>query len=477
MTHIIIKDVCLSLPHKVCFESFSTRVLSGSRIGIVGINGSGKSTLLKMIAGEVSPVDGVIQMCSARRIGYVPQLLDELDSLSGGQRFNAVLTKALAENPDVLLLDEPTNHLDQRNRKSLMRLIRSYKGTVIVVTHDIELLRSTIDTIWHIDQGRIHIFTGDYDDYMREKDLKRNATEQELRKLSQQKKAVHESLMKEQARAKGSAARGEKSIKQRKWPTVVSGAKARRAEETSGAKKSAMRVERMDLVDKLAELRVAEIIKPTFSLAADDKGVRTLVKITDGSVGYSAQPIVSGIHLAIFSGERIVLTGDNGSGKSTLIKGILSDSSIFRFGDWYTPKTEEIGYLDQSYGTLDRGKTVFETIKDCVPSWEHVDIRKHLNAYLFRKNEEISACVENLSGGERARLSLAQIGAKTPKLLILDEITNNLDLYARKHVIDVLRAFPGAMIIVSHDMDFLNEIGSATFYRVFQGAVVLEQFP
>jgi ATPase subunit of ABC transporter with duplicated ATPase domains len=473
MTHITLKDLCLSFPHKVCFDSFSVQIHFGSRIGIIGINGGGKSTLLKMIQGEVSSIDGAIKKPEELQIGYVPQLIEGFDSLSGGQKFNAVLTTVLAQDPDVLLLDEPTNHLDRNNRKSLMRLLRSYSGTLIVVSHDVELLRTMIDTLWHIDRGKIHVFTGNYDDYMRERGIKHSAVEQELNQLNRQKKEVHQSLMKEQTRAKNSSLHGEKMIEQRKWPTVSSAAKVRRGVETSGRKKSKIRGERDDLIEKISDVHLPEIIKPTFSLNTDDIGIRTLVAINDGSIGYFVdQPIISGIHLSILSGERVAIAGDNGSGKSTLIKGILSNSTLIKSGAWVTTKLGNIGYLDQSYSTLDSTQTVFETIQALVPTWTHSEIRKHLNDFLFRKNEEVNSVVSNLSGGERARLSLAQIGAKTPKLLILDEITNNLDLEARAHVIDVLKAYPGAMLVISHDEDFLNKIGITCSYIVLDRMVV-----
>jgi ATPase subunit of ABC transporter with duplicated ATPase domains len=471
MTHIILKDVCLSFPHKICFESFSAQIPFGSRIGIIGINGSGKSTLLKIIHREEVPTDGILKIPDDIKTAYVPQLIDGFDSLSGGQLFNAALTEALAENPDVLLLDEPTNHLDRSNRKSLMRLLRTYRGSLIVVTHDMDLLRTVTDTLWHIDQGKIHAFTGNYDDYMRERGIKRSSIEDELNQLSRQKKNVHQSLMKEQSRAKSSGAQGEKNIKQRKWPTIVSGAKARRAEETSGIKKSALRGERENLFEKLSDLRLPEIIKPTFSLNADDIFDRTLVSISEGGVGYS-KPVLSDIYLSISSGDRVAITGDNGSGKSTLIKGILGDSVVLRSGKWATPQRSDIGYLDQRYATLEQTHTVFETITTLLPSWTHAEIRRHLNDFLFRKNEEVNAVVETLSGGERARLSLAQIAAKTPKLLILDEITNNLDLEARTHVIDVLSVYPGAMIVISHDEDFLDSISITSFYHISNGIII-----
>lgn len=447
---IQIKDLDLSFPHKTCFENFSCQIPYGSRIAIIGRNGSGKSSLLKMIASLCG--EDVV-------VGYVPQVIIEHTDLSGGQRLNKAVTEALSLDPNVLLLDEPTNHLDSRNKKSLMRMLQNYPGTLIMVSHDKELLRRCTDTLWHIDNGKVHIFSGNYDDYMREIKLKRASTLGELELLNRQKKDMHYKLMQEQQRSSKSKARGQKSIDQRKWPTVVSNAKAGRAEETSGRKKSAIDKRKSDLAESLSDLRLPEIIVPKFSLESSDAARGMVVQISGASVGYSEnQPILSGIILSLGSGERMVITGDNGSGKSTLIKAILGDESVCKTGEWHLIKREDIGYLDQHYSTLHPDKTVLETIADLVPHLPHTEIRRHLNDFLFRKNEEVNALVSTLSGGEKARLSLAQIAAKTPKILILDEITNNLDLETKEHVVQVLKAYPGAMIVISHDADFLEEI-------------------
>ena len=165
-----------------------------------------------------------------------------------------------------------------------------------------------------------------------------------------------------------------------------------------------------------------------------------LVTITDGQLGYRANHwILENLHFSIQSQDRIALLGPNGSGKSTLIQAILNEHSIMRQGNWTLPKPDDIGYLDQHYATLSPNKTVMETIRCLWPDHADADIRKHLNDFLFRKNEEVTALFSSLSGGEKARLSLAQIAAKTPKLLILDEMTNNLDLETRAHVIEVLK--------------------------------------
>jgi ATPase subunit of ABC transporter with duplicated ATPase domains len=466
MTHdpIFIQNIAFSLPQKVCFSQLSTQIPYGARIGVIGRNGSGKSILLKMLHGVREPSDGKIHIPDDVIFGYVPQVIEDFDALSGGQRLNKSLTQALSCNPNILLLDEPTNHLDRHNRKSLLRMLQKFPGTLIVVTHDVELLRTCIDTLWHIDEGKVHIFSGNYDDYAREVAVKRVSLEEEYASLDRQKKDAHQSLMKEQSRAKNSRLRGEKLIEQRKWPTVVSAAKVRRATETSGVKKRMVSHTKQDLNDRLSELRLPEMIKPKFALSASRSGSQILVSIQDAACGYE-KPILQNISLSVGCQERIAISGDNGSGKSTLIKAILDDPLVMKSGHWFAPKPSDIGYLDQDYGALDPQKTVLETICELAPTWCHGDIRRHLNDFLFRKNEEINVKAHTLSGGEKVRLTLAKIAAKTPKLLILDEVTNNLDLETREHVIQVLKHYPGAMIVISHDEDFLKAIGVTDFYH------------
>ncbi len=400
------------------------------------------------------------------------QIIEDNDSLSGGQRLNAAVTQALSLKPNILLLDEPTNHLDRHNRKSLMRMLQSYSGTLIVVSHDTELLRHCIDTLWHIDNGKIHVFSGNYDDYIRENRLKRASIEGELELLSRQKKDVHHKLMQEQQRAAKSKAKGEKKVENRKWLKMVGDLKGMKAEKSQGKKLKNIDKTKNDLSNKLADLRLPEIIMPKFSLSSASIGDRTIVSISDGSIGYEEQePLLQKISLSIGSRDRIAIQGDNASGKSTLIKAILDDASVIKSGNWHAPKISDLGYLDQNYGTLSAEKTVLETIAELVPTWTHIEVRRHLNDFLFRKNEEVTSHVAQLSGGEKARLSLAQIAARTPKLLILDEITNNLDLETKEHVAQVLKAYPGAMIVISHDADFLEEIGVNSYFKITDGYV------
>ncbi|MDR1910249.1 MAG: ATP-binding cassette domain-containing protein [Holosporales bacterium] len=175
---IVLQDLSLSFSHKVCFEDFSAMIAPGDRIAIIGRNGSGKSLLLKMIAERSADVAFV----------YVPQTLVEHQELSGGERFNKALSTALGQDPSLLLLDEPTNHLDANNRNSLQRMLRTYDGTLVLVTHDKELLSHTVDILWHIDRGKITVFRGKYDVYMNEMVQHHRSLKEQIKALEREKK-------------------------------------------------------------------------------------------------------------------------------------------------------------------------------------------------------------------------------------------------------------------------------------------------
>lgn len=453
-TLIQIQHLGIFFQHKNCFEDFSADIQAGDCIAIIGKNGSGKSTLLRILLNEVEPSSGLIRISPNTNIGYVPQAIDGFESLSGGQRFNEVLTQALSQHPDILILDEPTNHLDDQNRKSLMRMLKQYRGTLIAASHDIGFLKNCANTLWHIDNGHIHIFKGSYDDYMHEVSSKRASLEYQLKKLGHEKKETHNALMKEQERASKRKSYGEKKYSDDK---MALRAAQGHGENTHNKNKKQITQDKDNLVKKLVSLRLPEIITPKFSVQAATLGNQTLVSINNGSVGYSPnETILNDIYLSMHTKSKVAIHGNNGSGKSTFIKAILGDTKVIKQGDWLTPN--DIGYLDQHYGTLCSNKTVIETISELATAWNHAELRRHLNDFLFRKNEEVQQKVNSLSGGEKMRLSLAQIAAKTQKLLILDEVTNNIDLDTKEHLLEFLNTYPGGFIIVCHDEGFLEKL-------------------
>lgn len=455
-----IKNLNLEFSQKICFSGFDAEIAEGSHIGIIGRNGAGKSTLLKMIK------DKLIAYGTGRNsVAHIPQIISDFETLSGGERFNKRLSEAIGQHPSFLLLDEPTNHLDIFNRRNLLRMLQKFKGTLIVVTHDVELLRNCIDTVWHIDQGRVNVFRGNYDDYMRELIQKKQSIEAQRESIKMSEKILKEKVQKNRERAAKSKAHGKKKVRDGSWTKMAGDLKGMKSEKSAGKMAREFDNQRKKLSDQLQNIFVPKVITPKFNLSGRKE--KSFVNIIDGAIGYlndkrERKVVLSNINIS--TGENFAIVGRNGSGKSTLVKAICGDKSIHRSGEWLVPK--HVNYIDQYYSLLDREKTVFETIKDAVPCWNSEEVRRHLNDFLFRKNEEVETSVGRLSGGELARLSMAKIAASPPTLMILDEITNNIDIETREHLIAVLRAYNSQMILISHDEDFIKSVGVTQIFNV-----------
>lgn len=464
-------NLSLSFPHKTCFSDFNGTIFHGERIAIIGPNGAGKSTLLKILQGTWTDYEGNLFLPDDLQTGYLPQIIDGPESFSGGERLHHALTKALANTPNLLLLDEPTNHLDKSNRRALISHLRNYKGTLIMVSHDMKLLKNCAEILWHIQHEKLTLFKGAYEDYQREMKQGTISLEEKISRLQQQKKEMHRDRMKEQERGKRKRIRGEKNIEQRKWPTIRSHTKLGNSVKTANNRLNQIQEEKKELLSQMAELFQPEVIGYKFELKACTNQ-KSAISIQNASLGFSEGSILlNNIDFHLGAQERIAICGDNGSGKSAFVKALMNDDSMKKTGIWMLPNPEKTGYLDQHYQNLDPNKTVLEMLAEKMPQADHHALRKHLNDFLFRKNEALEALVANLSGGEKARLSLCCIAASPPALLILDEMTNNLDLETREHIIQILNNYPAAMIVISHDSDFLQAINIETCYRIHQGQI------
>lgn len=460
---ITISDLIISFATKDCInEPFSTRIYSGMRIGIIGNNGSGKSSLLKMLLDADKHKD-VIHLADDVVMGYVPQLIEEYSTLSGGQKFNKKLSEVISLSPNLLLLDEPTNHLDSENRKSLFTLLKRYQGTLIVITHDVELL-NYVDTLWHIKNGSVGVFNGNYYEYMQEQQIELNKLTTKIKQLDKEKKSIHDKLMLEQSRAKKKSDYGEKKHGNDK---IGAGSAKGRSEATNSKNLKNINNSRQNIMSSLQDIYIHEVIVPRFYLDANAiSSSKMVLSIVNGSCFYGNNEVLQDINLNVLATEKNLLTGVNGSGKSTLIKAILDNPQITKNGEWFYPKLHDIGYLDQHYSNLSPEFNAVEIIQQVVPQWSHGEIRNHLNTFLLRKNEEVAIASKYLSGGERVRLSLAVIAVKPPKLLILDEITNNIDLETKQHLINVLSEYAGAMLLVCHDKEFVNALPIDRSYQI-----------
>ena len=164
------------------------------------------------------------------------------------------------------------------------------------------------------------------------------------------------------------------------------------------------------------------------------------------------------------SGEKLHIKGKNGSGKSTLFKALAGDKNIIKSGNWNIHG--EIYYFDQDYSSLNENETVFQSIEKLIPNGSERDIRKFLSDFLFTQNYEVNNKVKNLSGGEKVRLILAHITSRNPDILLLDEVTNNLDIETKNHVLDVLKEYGGILILVSHDEEFIKNLGISGVFEI-----------
>ena len=204
-------------------------------------------------------------------------------------------------------------------------------------------------------------------------------------------------------------------------------------------------------------------INPKFAFNQEKiRSAKNIIEIRNGSIGYK-EIVLSKISLQLDSSQRMAIKGNNGSGKTTLIRAIMSDECVFVSGEWEKPSKKDIGYLDQFYDGF-YGDSPFDEMKYNMLSANDQEIRRHLNCYLFSANEQVHADIEYLSGGERARLSMAVIASRPFKLLVLDEPTNNIDLETKGHLIEVLNNYNGSLLVISHDNDFLEQINIDSEY-------------
>lgn len=461
MSSITLNNISLYFNDKTCFEDFSTIIQPDSKILIIGNNGAGKSTLLDIIQGLKPPAAGKVNYKGLVTFGYVPQTVTDYPMLSGGQRFNKALSLALSRQPDVLLLDEPTNHLDAANKKSLIKMLKSFRGITIIVSHDPDIMRLDFDEIWHIAQGAVNVFKGDYNSYQQMLTQKEQQLITQRKRLHKEKQSLAKAKQKEQERAAASKV----ANKDERDKTLL-GAMKERGSRTIG--KTGKKFAQVDQAIHAGfdESFVHKKIVASFSLNAQKlSSARAIVSVADGSCGYQ-EPIAKNISLQVRPKEHIALLGDNGSGKSTLLKALLREPSIITSGLWVMPPKSEIGYLDQHYATLHPQETVMQSLQRVSPEKNDQEIRLLLHSFLFIKPEQWDKKIVHLSGGEKARLSLAQIAAANYYVLLLDEITNNVDLDTKAHIIEVLKEYPGAMIIVSHDQSFLEAISIDRTYVI-----------
>ncbi len=497
---LTVRDLEVRAGARLLLESASFQVGPGDKIGLVGRNGAGKTTLTKILAGEAQPAAGSISRTGP--IGYLPQdprtgdldviardrilsargldqvlirirraenkmasedeaerdaamatyaraeaelaagggyaaeseaariasnlglpdrvLGQPLETLSGGQRRRVELARILFSDAEVLLLDEPTNHLDADSIAWLRAFLGGYNGGLMVISHDTGLLQATVNKVFHLDANRaeVDIYAMDWRRYLLQRDT------DEKRRKRERKNA-------------------EKKAEQLLGQAAKMGAKATKA---VAAQNMTRRAERLlaGLENERAGDKVAKIRFPDPASCG-----KTPLTASDLSKTYGSLEVFTGVDLAIDRGSQVVILGLNGAGKTTLLR-ILAGVEGSDTGRVNPGHGLRLGYYAQEHETIDTDRSVLDNMKTAAPQLNETDVRKMLGSFLF-SGEDVEKPAAVLSGGEKTRLALAMLVVSAANVLLLDEPTNNLDPASRAEVLEAIRTYAGAIVLVTHD--------------------------
>lgn len=482
------------------FKQVSFEIKQGERVGLVGPNGAGKSTLMHCLLGMEEYDEGNIVMDEALTIGYLQQdvnlgdesleeeiqkafsdvqkleeqfkelttkleheeasekdlkrlaylqerlewlggydyearsrriayglgfndedLTKKASEFSGGQKTRINLAKALVRQPDFLFLDEPTNHLDMDMLDWLESYLNAYKGGILVVSHDRYFLDKIVTSVIELDHHKVHTYKGNYSRYLEQRAARYKAEKRAYDKQQEHIKKTEEYINKYRAGIKSKMARGRQS--------------------------------QLDRLERLEAPETSHTFKFTFPPAA--MSADKVLVLDDVSVGYDHTPIMEHISGEIRRGEVVALLGANGAGKSTLVKAIAGEMDVLA-GHIVIGNRVQLGYFSQEHEELHDHWTLIDEVM--MPyDFSEEKARNVLGAFLFR-GDDVFKLVGDLSGGERARLSLLQLFLQGNNFLILDEPTNHLDIPTREIVEEALREFEGTTFVISHDRYFLDAV-------------------
>ena len=351
-----------------------------------------------------------------------------INELSGGQKTRVALGKILLKAPDVLLLDEPTNHLDIDSLRWLEDFLRSYKGAVVIISHDRYFLDKVVGKVIEIENKKAKEYFGNYSYYAEKKIIDREI--EYHRYINQQKEIKHQ----EEVIKKLREFNREKSIK--------------RAESRE---KMLDKIERVDAPENLPDKMRLEI-KPIKESGND------VLSVENVSMAFDGVPLFNNISFDIKKGEKTALIGPNGIGKTTLFKIILSRLEA-KSGSVKLGSNVVIGYYDQEQSDLNLNKTIFDEISDSYPDLTITQIRNVLAAFVFT-GDDVFKTIGSLSGGEKGRVALAKIMLSNANFLILDEPTNHLDINSKEILEQAIQGYTGTVLYISHDRYFINSTAS-----------------
>lgn len=475
MNLLTIKDMCKAYTDKKLFDHVDFSINENEKIGVIGINGTGKSTLLKIAAGLDTPDEGSVVKGNNVHIRYLPQnpeftpgstiyeyvikantthenewtiegdaktILGKLgftefntvvDKLSGGEKKRVALAGALLARADILILDEPTNHLDRWMTQWLESYLKTYKGAILMVTHDRYFLDRVSNRILEIDRGKVYSYQTNYEGFL---------------ELKAQKEAMADST--EQKR---------QNIMRRELEWIKRGAKARSTKQQA-------RIDRFkDMKEASAQAAASRKTESAQLSSVYTRMGKKTIELRNISKSFDGRTLINDFSYIFLRDEAVAFVGKNGCGKSTLMKIITGmekpDTGEVEIGD-----TICIGYFAQENGELDPNQRVIDCIKDVAEYVQtpegSVSASLMLERFLFDSTLQYSL-IGKLSGGEKRRLYLIKVLMSAPNVLILDEPTNDLDIQTLSILEDYLESFAGITIIVSHDRYFLDRAADRIF--------------
>lgn len=502
---LLINDLTYRIEGRPLFEGATAAISEGWKVGFVGRNGAGKSTLLRLVRGELHPDDGTLSVNPRWRIGGVAQeapassaalvdivlgfdeeraaLLREVEQsadparigeiharlvdigahsaearaaailsglgfsaadqrrpasdFSGGWRMRVALAGVLFSAPDLLLLDEPTNYLDLEGAIWLESFIRRYPNTAVIVSHDRDFLNRTVTHVLALENRKLSVSAGDYDTYERKRS---------------------------EARANAMAFRARQEAQRRHMQAFIDRFRAK----ASKAKQAQSRIKALEKMQLVAEPIEERSIAFTFKNPAPM--APPIVRLADADLGYEAgKPVLRKVNLRLDSDDRIAVLGPNGEGKSTLVKSIAGRLAPLG-GAVLKHKKLDIAYFAQhQLDELVAGESPLDHVRRLIPDATEAQVRSATAALGFGA-EKADTKVENLSGGEKARLLLGLITFHGPHLIILDEPTNHLDIDARANLSEALNDYEGAVILITHDAHLAAAVANR-LWLVKDGAV------
>lgn len=487
------------------FNNISFSVPDNARIGLVGPNGAGKTTLLKIMTGQQEPTSGQFTINKGLKVGYIAQEngLDEdktiwdemltvfndlieknkkitkmqeqiadhpedqdllkrydqlaydfeqeggftyqaeiksilngfnfkentwnkvIGTLSGGEKTRLAFVKLLLQKPPVLLLDEPTNYLDLDTLDWLEAFLKNYQGAIITVSHDQYFLDHLANQIFELNFGKLTTFKGNYSQYVKERELMDSQQEAAYEKQQEKIKKEEEFIQKNLVRA-------------------------------STTKRAQSRRKVLDKMERIKPPKHKQKVRINFT-SERPSGKEVLIA-KDLTIGYPDKVMVSDINFQVNKNDRVAIIGPNGIGKSTLLKTIMKKLEP-KGGSIKYGASLDIGYYDQELQSLDPSKTVLDTIWDRHKTMPEKDVRSILASFLFTA-EDIDKTVGQLSGGQKARLTLTVLSLEKDNFLLMDEPTNHLDIEAKEVLEEALDNYDGTLLFVSHDRYFINELAN-----------------